>query len=41
MISVISNGEGLIKVTDTNKEVLEKIQSEHADWLSGSITVGS
>ena len=41
MISAIGGDNGLIKVTETNKEALDKIISKHGDWLSGKTTIGS
>jgi len=41
MISAIGGDNGLIKVTETNKEILDKIISKHGDWLSGETTIGS
>lgn len=41
MISAIGNGEGTITVTEANKKALEDLQTEHQEWLSGEIAVGS
>ena len=41
IISAIGDSEGLIKVTETNQDTLEKLKREHPDWLKGEATVDS
>lgn len=39
--SVGGNGSNLIKVTDTNKQLLTDIMAEGRGWITGDITVGN